>query len=126
MKFKPDILFIKFVLVGILNTLFGYGCYALLLFLGIHYSLAVVISTICAILFNFKTSGTLVFNNRDNRLIFKFVSVYILTMVLNIIGLRIANVFGLNLYYAGFVLTIIMAFISFFLQKYYVFKKGEV
>lgn len=33
-------LFIKFIPVGILNTIFGYGVYVLLLFLGAQYSLA--------------------------------------------------------------------------------------
>ena len=70
---KIDWLFVKFVLVGILNTAFGYLVFALLLFLGLHYTLAVILSTIAGVLFNFKTTGTLVFKNHNNKLIFKFV-----------------------------------------------------
>ena len=121
---KIDMLFIKFILVGILNTLFGYCAFALLIFVGIHYSLAVVISTIAGILFNFKTTGVLVFKNKDNRLIFKFVAVYAIICSLNILLLKIAKIFGLNLYFAGFVTTCIMAVLSFGLNKNWVFKKN--
>ena len=76
LSLKVDILFIKFLAVGVLNTLFGYGIFALLLFIGLHYAVASILATICGVLFNFKTTGTLVFNNNDNRLIFKFISVY--------------------------------------------------
>ncbi|MBQ8045896.1 MAG: GtrA family protein, partial [Bacteroidales bacterium] len=65
--------FIRFVLVAILNTLFGYGVYSLLVFLGLHYSVATLGSTVLGVLFNFKTYGVLVFKNTSNKLIFRFV-----------------------------------------------------
>ena len=116
---------VKFILVGILNTIFGYSLWALLLFLGMHYALAVIVSTIIAVLFNFKTTGSIVFKNRDNKLLFKFVQVYIITMCLNIFLLKIAKTAGLNLYIAGFVLTIVVAMITFLLQKFYVFRRED-
>ena len=124
--FKIDYLFIKFLLVGALNTLFGYGIFALLLFIGLHYALASILATILGVLFNFKTTGILVFKNHDNRLIFKFVSAYCLTTVLSIIGLKFAKMVGLNLYFAGLILTGIMAIITFILQKKCVFRKEDL
>ena len=124
--FQIDLLFIKFVLVGIINTMFGYGLFAFLLYCNIHYALASVLATIISVLFNFKTTGTLVFKNHDNRLIFKFVSVYCFTTILSIIGLKIAKIFGVNLYFAGLILTGIMAIITFILQKKYVFRKENL
>lgn len=124
--FQIDLLFIKFVLVGIINTMFGYGLFAFLLYCNIHYALASVLATIISVLFNFKTTGTLVFKNHDNRLIFKFVSVYCFTTILSIIGLKIAKIFGGNLYFAGLILTGIMAIITFTLQKKYVFRKEDL
>ena len=126
LSLKVDILFIKFLAVGVLNTLFGYGIFALLLFIGLHYAVASILATICGVLFNFKTTGTLVFNNNDNRLIFKFISVYCLTTALSIGGLKIAKISGINLYWAGLFLTGVMAAITFILQKYFVFKKERV
>ncbi len=120
---KIDILFIKFLAVGVLNTLFGYGIFAFLLFVGLHYAVASILATILGVLFNFKTTGTLVFNNSDNRLILKFISVYCLTTVLSIGGLKIAKMSGINLYLAGLFLTCVMALVTFILQKNFVFKK---
>lgn len=119
---KIDWLFVKFVLVGILNTAFGYLVFALLLFFGLHYTLAVILSTIAGVLFNFKTTGTLVFKNHNNKLIFKFVAVYAITAVLGIIILRVAELAHINLYFAGLVSTGICAIISFLLNKNWVFK----
>lgn len=117
--------FIKFVLVGILNTLFGYGIWALLLYIGLHYAIATVLSTILGVLFNFKTTGYLVFKNKNNRLLWKFIQIYILTTVLSILGLKCAKMAAINLYYAGLFLTGIMAIISFLMQKYYVFRGNK-
>ena len=119
---KIDWLFVKFIFVGVLNTAFGYLAYALLLFLGLHYTLAVVLSTIAGVLFNFKTTGTIVFKNNNNKLIFKFVAVYAITTTLGIIILRMAELAGINLYLAGFVSTGICAIIAFLLNKNWVFK----
>lgn len=119
---KIDWLFVKFILVGILNTMFGYGIFALLLFFGLHYTLSVVLSTVAGIAFNFKTTGTLVFKNNDNKLIFKFVAVYALTCVTGIIILRIAEISHINLYFAGLASTGLCAVIAFLLNKNWVFK----
>ena len=118
-------LFIKFILVGILNTMFGYGVWALLIFVGLHYAIATILSTIIGVLFNFKTTGYLVFRNKDNKLLWKFIQIYILTTGLNILGLKYAKMAEINLYFAGLFLTGIMAIISFLMQKYYVFRGNE-
>lgn len=118
---KIDWLFVKFILVGILNTTFGYLAFALLLFAGIHYTLAVILSTVAGILFNFKTTGVIVFKNKNNKLIFKFVAVYALTCTIGIIVLRLAELSHINLYFAGLVSTGICAVIAFLLNKNWVF-----
>lgn len=119
---KLDIQFVKFILVGIINTMFGYGVFALLLFIGLHYSLCTILTTIVGILFNFKTTGVLVFNNHDNKLILKYVCMYGIMCLFGIVFLRFAKILGVNLYIAGLVLTCIMPLISFVLQKRWVFK----
>lgn len=118
---KIDWLFVKFILVGILNTAFGYLAFALLLFAGLHYTLAVILSTVAGILFNFKTTGVIVFKNNNNKLIFKFVAVYALTCTIGIIILRLAELSHINLYFAGLVSTGICAVIAFLLNKNWVF-----
>ena len=84
-----DIRFLKFLMVGGINALFGYLTYALLIFLSFHYVLAALLSTVLGVLFNFNTTGRLVFKSRDNKLLFKFVGVYLIILPLNIFALKI-------------------------------------
>ena len=125
-RFNLDYRFIKFLFVGALNTLFSYCVYSLLLFIGGHYAIAVIVSTVLGVLFNFKTTGVIVFKNNDNALIFKFVGVYSVTCSLNIIFLKIFDMFGFNLYFAGAILILPMALISFILMKKLVFVRKSV
>lgn len=118
--------FIKFLIVGVLNTLFGYGIYALCLTLGFYYTIAAFLGTVLGILFNFKTTGILVFKNKDNKLIFKFFGVYCLLYLLNIFLLGIFNYFKFNLYIAGLILIFPMALVSYYLMKNFVFGERYV
>lgn len=115
--------FAVYMLVGVLNTAVGYSLFALFIFLGVHYSLAVLLSTILGVLFNFKSIGRIVFKNSDNRLIGRFISVYVVTYLLNIAGLRLMSSSGMDMYLAGALLLLPMALISFFLHRTLVFSK---
>lgn len=121
-KIRLDPQFLKFILVGIVNTIFGYSVFALLIFLGVHYSLAVLLTTLAAILFNFKTIGVLVFNNKKNSLIFKFFLVYSIIYVLNVGALKIMFLYRVNPYLAQAMILPFLAIISFHLNKALVFK----
>ena len=117
--------FIRFILVGITNTIFGHSLFALFIFLNVHYSLAVLLSTILGVLFNFKTIGKIVFKSSDNSLIYRFICVYIILYLINISFLWFFKTTGFeNMYLNGFILLIPLALISFVLNKKYVFK-GE-
>ena len=116
--------FIRFILVGILNTMVGYGLFALFIYLGLHYSLAVLFSTILGVLFNFKSIGKLVFNSNNNERIYHFISVYILLYLLNVSGLWGLSSIGMeNMYVAGAILLAPLAIISFILNKNFVFNQ---
>ena len=43
---------VRFLLVGVMNAVFGYGCFAGFLYLGLHYSMALLLATILGVLFN--------------------------------------------------------------------------
>lgn len=123
-SYNIDATFIRFVLIGILNTAFGVGLYCLFIYWGIPYRSAVLLSTILGVLFNFKTIGTFVFKNTKNQLIFKFVAAYVIIYLVNI-GLinLLLELTELNEYIAGIIATPIVAIASFVLQKYFVFKQ---
>lgn len=117
--------FIRFLLVGGINTLFGYGVFVFFIYIGIHYSLAALLGTILGVLFNFQTIGRLVFANHSNGLILKFVSVYGATYFVNVTGLYFLNMTGMNNYLAGAILLLPMALITFYLNKTYVFRPNN-
>ena len=116
--------FLRFLAVGVLNSLFGYACFAFFLFLGLHYSLALLLATVAGVLFNFKTTGYLVFKSSDNRLIFRFVATYAIVYMANVSILKALLLIGVDLYYGGAVLILPMAALSFILNKRLVFKNA--
>ena len=116
--------FIRFVMVGIMNTAFGYGLFASLIYMGLHYAVANIIGMIISILFNFKTIGNLVFYNNDNRLIFRFVTVYAVNFAFGLTGLWIFDQFGVSMYIAGAILPFPAAILTYILQKTFVFRSN--
>lgn len=118
--------FIRFVLVGGINTLFGIGVYSLMIYIGTHYIWAALISHVLGVLFNFITTGHLVFENHDKRLIFKFFISYIFVFIINISINKYCQIFfGWNDYVTGICATILAALCSFMILKYFVFKTND-
>jgi putative flippase GtrA len=115
---------IKFLSAGILNTLFSYFIYAVLLFIKIPYIFALFIATIAGVIFNYITYGRLVFNNNGNWLVFgKFVSAYSIIYIVNIIFLRILiSELLLNPYFGQAICIPISVLLSWFLMNYWVYK----
>ena len=114
---------IKFILVGGLNTIFGYVIYWGLLQLGFYFTIAAFFSTLLGIIFNFFTTGRLVFNSKNNALFFRFVFVYIFLYLISIAGISFIHNFGISYEIAGAIMIIPCAIISFGLNKNLVFKK---
>lgn len=118
------VLFFRFLLVGGLNTVFGYGCFSLLLYIGLHYSIALFIATFLGILFNFKTTGALVFKSSNNFLIWRFVLIYTVVYGANVLGVQAFSRLGLTPYLGGAILVLPIAILAFILQKRFVFSNG--
>lgn len=116
--------FVRFLLVGVINTLFGYGCFALFLYVGLHYTLALFLATILGVLFNFKSIGALVFKSHDNRLIFRFIGSYIAVYFVNVVGIKAFSYFGVTPYVSGAILIFPMAILAYMLNKRFVFSYG--
>lgn len=113
---------IRFFIVGGVNTVFGYSVFAFFIFLGFHYSIAALLGTIMGVLFNFKTTGKLVFKRSDNSLIFGFFAVYAVIYVLNVLGLMFFNILHISNYIAGAVLILPLGILAFVLNKKFVFQ----
>ena len=114
--------FFKFLLVGVLNTVFGYSVYWILLQLGLHFSLAVLFATVLGVLFNYKTIGKLVFKSEENSFLIKFILVYVIQYIINVAGIKIFNLFGIGYGFGGLLMLFPLAILSFVLNKKLVFK----
>ena len=117
-------MFFKYLLVGGVNTLFGYSVFAICLFFGFHYSLAVLAATILGVLFNFQSYGRLVFQNHSVSFLGRFIFVYTIIYFANILLLLLFERLVFNLYYSGALAIPFIAYLGFILNKRYVWKKS--
>jgi putative flippase GtrA len=114
---------LRFIVVGLINTIAGYSFYALFIYLGLSYVYALGLATVIGVLFNFQTIGRLVFNSKDNALLLKFILVYVIVFGINLVLVDCGMRLGLGAYLAGAVAILPSAAISFILNKYLVFKR---
>tara|TARA_Y100000389_G_scaffold204400_1_gene256726 strand:+ start:7236 stop:7604 length:369 start_codon:yes stop_codon:yes gene_type:complete len=111
----------RFFGVGIINTVFGYSVYSLIIFLGYSFFLAALLSQIIGTLFNYKTISTFVFPSNSVNRLHRFIIVYIASYVINVITLSILINLGYNAYVSGAIIIIPMALLTFYLNKHFVF-----
>ncbi len=113
--------FVRFLLVGVINTIFGYSIFLLFLTLGCHYSIAILLTTVFGVLFNFKTIGKLVFNNHNNLLIFKFILVYAVLYILNVSFLGLCKAHAMDVRIGEAIGVVPFALLSYWFNKVFVF-----
>lgn len=113
------LLFLRFGIVGLLNTAFGYVVFAGLCLTGLWPLAALVGSTLAGVAFNFQTSRRLVFRTRGRGL--RFCLVYLLILAANWALLRMMNDAGFNAIEAQAVLALPLSIASFVGQKVFVF-----
>jgi putative flippase GtrA len=112
---------LRFVIVGSVNTSFSYGVYALLLWAGLPFILANLGSLVLGILFSFRTQGRLVFGSRDNRRFFHFVVCWGMIWVVNILLIAGLIQLGFDAYLAGLLALLPVTALSYLVQKLIVF-----
>lgn len=81
--------FLGFLVAGGINTLFGYSVYSAQVLMGVRPHVAVTVSTIAGVLFNFLTTSA-VFRSRELRRLPRFLIVYGFMLSLNILLLEMA------------------------------------
>jgi len=113
---------IKFVLIGILNTLVGYILFSIFFYIIDNYFIALFIAYILGVLFNFKTYSKYVFTNSDKQIFINFILIYMGIFLFNNFILYIVNeLFNINYYISQFVAIIIVTPILYILNVRYVF-----
>ncbi len=117
--------FVRYVLVGIGNTAFGYGAYAAFLFVGFEYRLASLFALVLGILFSFTTQGKVVFRNATRVTFVKFVVAWMLIYIVNISIIALLMRIPMTAYLAGAIATVPVTLLSYFVLKFVVFARYE-
>ena len=117
--------FFKFILAGLINTIFGYTFFAILIFLKINTFLSLFISTLAGVVFNYLTFGQLVFKLKKSKLMFtKFIFVYFFSYMINVYLLKaFMDFFNNNAFVAQVISLPFVVFFNWISMNYWVYKK---
>ena len=110
----------RFYQAAVVNTAFGFGLYALLIFLGVNPFAAQAISFASGVTFNYFMYSRHVFKDGE-RAKLRFIAAYGVNYLLNLSLLALFKLFIHNDYLAGAVVTLIASLINYFALKHLVF-----
>ena len=113
--------FIKFIFIGGINTLFGFSIYVFFIWYGLNYSIALAISIFFGVIFNYFSTGRVVFNHSKFDRIFAYLSSYLFVYIVNISLISMLLLSGLNEIEAGFIALFALSLVMYFLIKKYVY-----
>lgn len=122
--FVHDQQFIRFLLVGVLNTVIGYSLFVLFSFLGLDAPYALAFTYVFGVISNFFTTGKLVFGISKRKYFLRFVLAYVAVYLVNLVFLSILIWAGMDKLISQAVLVPFMALISFWSFKMYAFREA--
>ena len=113
--------FIRFLGVGVMNTLIGYALFAAFIYGGASPLTAIIASTAIGALFNFGSIGVIVFASKDMTLLPRFLAVYVGQCAVNLVLLAGLAKAGLGPLLAQFLLLPLMATGTYLAMRHWVF-----
>jgi putative flippase GtrA len=117
--------FIRFLLVGGLNTVFGFAAYSSLIMLGAPTWAALVLGHTAGILFNFFTVGRLVFRSFDLARLGRFTGCYLAVLAVNLQLIHWMMIVVPNPIAAQALLVLPIAALSYLLMSRFVFRSAD-
>lgn len=116
---------VSYILAGLVNTLFGYGAYFILVYINIPAPLALATSTVLGILFNYVNFSKTVFKSqRTNIGLIKYILSYVIIYVINVLFLELLkNNSPLNKYTAQIAFFPVSIIIGWIFMNYWVFNR---
>lgn len=112
---------LAFLAVGLLNTAFGYGVFAVIYLITASHRIAIVVATAIGVCFNYFTTGRLVFSGSGVRVFLRFVGAYALICTVNIVLVDTAAVWGTGALSAQAIALGLVVPLSFAVNKWLVF-----
>jgi len=119
---------IRFLIVGIINTAVGYGCFAVGIFVGLHYFIAHIIATVIGVTCSYFLNKYFTFKQYEKSWheVVRFISVYCVSFVLgSVILYCLIDLLKIRPYIAGGVKLILTIILSWFGHKYFSFRKSR-
>lgn len=118
---KPGRRFVKFLLVGALNTAFGSAVYAALVYAHLPIWASLLGGNLAGIVFNFFTTGRFVFADTVLARLPRFAGAYLACYIINYVSIRILVSLHLSAIASQLLLAPAMAILSFYLMSRHVF-----
>lgn len=113
---------LRFVIVGVLNTGFSTLLFMLLLALGFGIAIGSGIALAIGVLFSYYTQGTIVFRYKSVASFLRFIVAWTLIYLANLGEVKLFVSLGSNVYLAGVCATVPTTIVSYFVQKFLVFR----
>ncbi len=107
--------FVRFLVMGVVNTAFGYLLFALLLYVGLHPQPALAIAFVGGVAWNYFTHARLVFGKRSLAQLPPYVLAYLAIYGVNAGGLQALLAAGFAAHIAQAVLVPPMAVLAYIL-----------
>lgn len=115
----------RFYKIGLVNTLFGYGIYALLLSAGLNMYAAQIIGHVVGVIFNYFSYSLHVFRAAPASKL-RFLFSYALNYIVSLASLALATTILSSPYLAGLLAMAITSVINFIILRRYVFTSDRV
>lgn len=115
---------VRYVVIGGLNTLFAYLIYALAIYAGLHYALAVFLGGVIPLLTGYALQRRFVFSFHGGNRLARYIAVFILVYFANtgIITLLLDSGITGSAYLGGAIALSICTLLNFALNKSFVFR----
>jgi putative flippase GtrA len=111
----------RYYQAGVVNTAFGFGLFALLIWAGLNLYLAQVVSYVLGTIFNYLTYSRYAFAGHGAAK-GRFIISYALNYVLSLAVLWGFDRFVTSPYLAGFLTTVFVSMLNYFVLKKFVFR----
>lgn len=120
LRTRPELWrFVKFLIVGVVNTAFGWVVYAILLRLGgLSWQISLALAYVVGVLWNFGTHARLVFMTRSFARLPAYILAYVGVFLLNKWMLSLLIGTGLSELWSQALLLPLMAILTFFLISF--------
>jgi putative flippase GtrA len=114
----------RYYKIGVINSIFGYSFYSLLIFLGANIYVAQLLSTIIGVTFNYFTYTRHVFHHTSPH-VSRFMGAYAINYCLGVGFLTVFHHFFPSAYLAGFLSLIATSIVNYGMLKFFVFTRQK-